>query len=102
MDIDHRGRRLVVAVTGFTHTTLAAEAAHSLSRVKPGTYKQRTAADVREVFYDDPSHLQFAGLTALPDQKVLRYEPSTIDQRAGGGIAGVLGLNPLPRVEIAE
>ncbi|HEV2462472.1 MAG TPA: aspartyl protease family protein [Acidobacteriaceae bacterium] len=94
--VDKKERRLFVAGTGATYTTMALDVARAVS--KPGrdfTYEMQTVSGAKEEFYRDHFDLRFANLPVIQHRSIVEYDLATVSKNAGVQVAGILGLDIL-------
>lgn len=94
--VDNKSRALFVLGTGMPYTAMASELAHEVSNSKMDfTEPELTASGVKEEFYRDNFDLQLASLPLIQHRRLLQFDLSDIDRKAGFQVAGILGLDIL-------
>jgi hypothetical protein len=99
--IDKKDRRLFVLDTGIRLSTMTPEVAHSVSATRLNfTNSVPSVSGPALHIYRDSFDLQFANLSLDHKDHILEFDPSTIEQRAGMEVAGMLGFDILQSLVI--
>jgi tetratricopeptide (TPR) repeat protein len=96
VELNDKTRGLFALDTGMRMSAMTIEAARAVSNIKVNfTNPLQTASGPPAQVYRDSFDFQFANLSMKHQNRVLEFDPSTIEHNAGFEVAGLLGFDIL-------